>query len=184
MSTYHLQLTVYCLHSNSWSLHFSPPAICWLRRGFGKCSGPHLPRVGEYLRRFWVIAGLSGIRYKAHFFIADAWVLKRIWSEGHFCPFKLFSIRGHREVTSASEVTYPPKHYGVRGVYIGCMLLIVGEAGGNYLCIPLRQGAWLSSVGINIRASALYKVKWQKEVEVHRKKNKICQCQYVCIYNE
>ena len=80
--------------------------------GFGKCSGPHLPHVGKYFWRLWVIVGLSGIKHEAHFYCRCLGT-ERIWSEGHFCPFKLFLLTGHREVISASEVTYRPKHYNV-----------------------------------------------------------------------
>ena len=43
--------------------------------------------------------GPSGVNDEA-FFIADAWVLRRIYNEGHLCPFKFFSNGGHREVTT------------------------------------------------------------------------------------
>ena len=53
--------------------------------------------------------GPSGDNNEA-FFIADAWVLRRICNEGHLCPFKFFSNGGHREVTTGLGITYPPKH--------------------------------------------------------------------------
>ena len=138
-----------------WWLHFLPPPICWLRRGLVSIQGLLIYHIeGNIFGDFILLWDLTESDMRPIFY-CRCLDTERVWSDRHFCPFKLFSIIGHMEVTSALEVTYPPStimcvEYKLN--VISCRWC----KGGNYLCIlHMHAGAFSISLE-NERHKATY----------------------------